>query len=158
MHGVHGSLFALLLMLATPLATPLAAQTATTEVPDTAQPDVVMIAPDRSAPTGTVIRVNPQLCRQIGPACDFMLTRAHCQLLLGQETAKDRQPLQAQRAADQCAALNAPAQAVLAMWSMLRAEPDGAHGPDKDKPQDRAHRICAFALQTGNWSGPAPCP
>ena len=63
-------------------------QTRTSEVANAELSSVALVLPDAASPTGVVILYNPSKCRQIGLACDFLLTHEHRRIALGYQPAK----------------------------------------------------------------------
>lgn len=141
------------------LSVPASAQTATPEVPDYNFGDIAAVFPDARTRTGAVIVYNPRICQQIGPgACEFFRVHEHCHVALGHQFIGPRiHPMARERDADQCAARNAPPGAVLAAWRLFHAGGSSSNWHTYGTPYQRAVRLCQFARQAGNWSGPPNC-
>ncbi|MGR3525367.1 MAG: hypothetical protein ACU0CT_05130 [Paracoccaceae bacterium] len=140
------------------LSSSVGAQTATPEVPTPGLNDIAVVVAHPNSPTGAVILFNPSLCQQIGLACRFFAVHEHCHVLLGHHLNPGGNTMLKERDADRCAAQNAPPQAVMAAWTLFMNGGSSSDWHTYGPPQDRARRLCLFAAQTGNWSGPFPCP
>ena len=100
------------------------AQMRTSEVASAELSSVTKILSDATSPTGVVILYNPSKCRQIGLACDFLLTHEHRWIALGYQPAKvdalDIDLKQLELEADKSAAMNASPQVLFAGWQYLQ--------------------------------------
>lgn len=140
------------------LTTPLSAQTATPEIPHMHLNDIAVVVPNGNSPTGAVIFYNPQICQQIGLACHFFRAHEHCHVLLGHQFQAGIHPMIRERDADYCAARYAGSQAVRTAWYLFMNGGSSSDWHTYGTPQERGRRLCAFAMQVGNWNGPVPCP
>ncbi len=147
--------FALILFCLTFMAK---AQTPTPEIPNPQFGDIAAVFPNPQTPTGAVIIYNPILCQQIGQACEFFRVHEHGHVSLGHQFQPGIHPMARERDADQFAAANAHPYAVFAAWQLFMAGGSSANWHTYGTPYQRAHRLCVFAQQAGNWAGPVPCP
>ena len=96
----------------------------TSEVASAELSSVTKILSDATSPTGVVILYNTSKCRQIGLACDFLLTHEHRWIALGYQPAKvdalDIDLKQLELEADKSAAMNASPQVLFAGWQYLQ--------------------------------------
>ena len=134
------------------------AQTATPEIPDQKFGDIAAVFPHAGSPTGAVIVYNPIICQQIGAAaCDFFRVHEHGHVYLRHQFQPFVHPTERERDADRFAAANAYPQAVLAAWYLFRSGGSSSNWHTYGTPFQRAHRLCVFAKQAGNWIGPPQC-
>lgn len=134
------------------------AQTATPEVSNPQFGDIAAVFPHAGSPTGAVIVYNPNICRQIGAAaCEFFRVHEHGHVYLGHQFQPFAHPTGRERDADRFAATNAHPEAVYAAWLLFRNGGSSSNWHTYGTPLQRAHRLCVFAQQAGNWIGPQQC-
>lgn len=149
----------LTLIISAIFASAAAAQTATPEVESRRINDVAMVFFDPASPTGAVILYNPDICARAGEACAFFRLHEHGHVALGHLVYRGRRagPFDIERDADRYAAQHAPAEAVMAAWRLIRSGESSRRWQAYGTPEERARRICLFAQEADNWSGPAEC-
>jgi len=139
-------------------ATSAVAQTASPEIPNPQFGDIAAVLPDPRSPTGAIIVYNPFMCQRIGPgACEFFRVHEHGHVFLGHQFQPYAHPTARERDADRFAAANAHPRAVLAAWHLFRNGGSSANWHTYGSPAQRAHRLCVFAREAGNWIGPPQC-
>lgn len=121
------------------------------EIPDPYLPYIAMI---RTHPgTGTAVLYNPDLCYEIGAACQFFRVHAHAHLLLNHlilATPEDY-PASQEAAADCMAARNIEPEEVIAVVAFLLDKDRDPAIPLTGNPKQRAEHIQQCAMAAGNW-------
>lgn len=134
------------------------AQTPTPEIPNANFGDIAAVFPNPNSPTGAVIVYNPIICQQIGMACGFFRVHEHGHVALGHQFQSGIHPTIRERDADRFAAKYAHPQEIFVAWQLFINGGSSSNWHTYGTPQQRAHRLCLFAQQAGNWIGPSPCP
>ncbi len=134
------------------------AKTQTPEIPNAQFNDIAAVFPHQGSPTGAIIVYNPLICRQIGRACAFFRTHEHGHVALGHHFQQGIHPVARERDADRFGATHSDPRAVYAAWRLFKGGGSSSNWHTYGSPDQRAHRLCSFAVQAGNWIGPYPCP
>ncbi len=156
--------FLLLAACKTSVVTPISTYPSSTsgltnspEIPNPNFGDIAAVFADNRSPTGAVIVYNPVICQRIGAACIFFKYHEHGHIALGHHVNSFVTPMIRERDADNYAAQNAPPETIVVAWNLFNNGGSSSNWHTYGSPRDRAKRLCLFAKQAGNWSGPDNC-